>query len=853
MPEDLPIPRSFELTKELLEAAKELVKTQAEVQRKTSETAKSVTETSAKASKRIAANAATSIDDIITSMDKGIEKAGKRAKKQVEDIGAAVRKEHTNRSKQDTALNFGDIFNPARGASKIAKAGGIGKVTKSFAKDEFMTAVKEIGNLATSIAPQIVTFLSLAASIKLVIERIFDLDKKTVALAMNLGGNYKAALDLQVQTYGEVVDATNLTKESVEEMGLAFYQAGIPLTKNKSQLVEYMTVAGNLNKVFGTSFDQLARYIENLRHAGKTADDVFDAYDAMYQKMHKYQLTLSDFNSSLTEGDDLWGEFGSRSNRTLTQLQSDVLETKGIFKSFNLDVKATGGLLQSMMGDPKTQMRQAALVAAMKGKGQSSAFIDIATGSARGAQDLIESLVTYATKFPGAHYGESESQLAKLGDNGYAAVLAQRSRLEENMAKQFNMSGKMVSQVLADYTAFMETHRGASIDDWTKKRLKDHQDPNRPGGLLNALDTKSNSVESSLTAMSNRVFEIADHIAYLVLEQVPGLLKSVNGFLKMIPGMGSSEVLSFDKWKGKTPLAALPESKSVLPPLFMPPPISASQSPQAYDKWAAKYLKKESPSGAGLPPPLFVPPPVAGRGGEMGAAVSGFVDSKELNKYRSAQKLKARGLHPDFLQNAAIVMDVANQAGADPALMIATMIQESAGNAGARGDRSRKSPEGASLGLFQLNKHGAGKGMTEAEKFNPYINAQTQAGKFAAVAAKHPEWSKGHVASAVQRPGEFIAAREQGRNIESIGYTRSVNSMIPFAEKIITRILKERDEGIANHMAEQNSHLSKLVNETMKGNDHREKAHKENKMNLALNKGNPAAQLQQQVINQSIL
>lgn len=834
MPEDLPIPRSFELTKELLEAAKELVKTQAEVQRKTSETAKSVTETSAKASKRIATNAATSIDDIITSMDKGIEKAGKRAKKQVEDIGAAVRKQQANRSKQDTALNFGDIFNPARGASKIAKAGGIGKVTKSFAKDEFMTAVKEIGNLATSIAPQIVTFLSLAASIKLVIERIFDLDKKTVALAMNLGGNYKAALDLQVHTYGEVVDATNLTKESVEEMGLAFYQAGIPLTKNKSQLVEYMTVAGNLNKVFGTSFDQLARYIENLRHAGKSAGEVFDAYDAMYQKMHKYQLTLSDFNSSLTEGDDLWGEFGSRSNRTLTQLQSDVLETKGIFKSFNLDVKATGGLLQSMMGDPKTQMRQAALVAAMKGKGQSSAFIDIATGSARGAQDLIESLVTYATKFPGAHYGESESQLAKLGDNGYAAVLAQRSRLEENMAKQFNMSEKMVSQVLADYTAFMETHRGASIDDWTKKRLKDHQDPNRPGGLLNALDTKSNSVESSLTAMSNRVFEIADHIAYLVLEQVPGLLKSVNGFLKMIPGMGSSEVLSFDKWKGKTPLAALPESKSVLPPLFMPPPLSASQSPQAYDKWAAKYLKKESPSGAGLPPPLFVPPPV-GKKPNKGIP-TGSISVTSKKKY------------PDY------VLKGAYKAWAETGV-----------------------PIEATLAQWKLE--GASDGSLLASKYNNPFGIKAMKGlskKYGTVTLPTTEvWGgkKHHVMGKFQVfPDKETAFVERGKMLmnpkgyykKSIPLAGDLDKYLPamgkvyatdpiYAKKLSNVIERDKLEAIASELKMQNAHLSKLLEATVQGNEHREKAHKENKMNLALNKGNPAAQLQQQVINQSIL
>lgn len=577
---NIPAPRTFELTKELLEAAKELILYTSEVQKKTSDTAEAVTKTTRRASKRIAVNATTSMDDIIGAMDKGLEKAGKKAKKQVEDVHAAIRKEQERTEKaqlksiqtylqknKEVKQRSHSIFE----ALSPEHRGAYGKLLKRKAKNFILgegsaagsAALGQIAGFAMKIAPQIAIMLSFAEAVRTVVERFFELDKKTVELSMNLGGDYKTALDIQVHTYGEIVEATNLTKEAVEDMGMAFLQAGIPLTSHKEDLIDYMTVAGNMHKVLGTSFDQLARYTETLRHAGKRAGQMFDEYDAMYQKMEKYQLTVADFNSSLTEGDDLWSEFGSRSNRTLTQLQSDVLQTKGIFKSFNLDVKSTGSLMQAMMGDPRAQIRQAALISAMKGKSHNAAFIDVATGSAQGAQDLIETLVRYATSFKDAHYGESSSQLARLGDGGYASVLKQRGMLENSMSKQFNMSQKMVSQILSDYEGFMGVNPGASIDQWVQKRLKDHQDPSKAGGLMQALKTKENSVESSLLAISNTVMEIADHIAYLALDQSPKFLSAINSVLKFIPNMNISEVLSFDKWKTKRNSAMVHETSSV--------------------------------------------------------------------------------------------------------------------------------------------------------------------------------------------------------------------------------------------------------------------------------------------------
>jgi hypothetical protein len=79
----------------------------------------------------------------------------------------------------------------------------------------------------------------------------------------------------------------------------------------------------------------------------------------------------------------------------------------------------------------------------------------------------------------------------------------------------------------------------------------------------------------------------------------------------------------------------------------------------------------------------------------------------------------------DLLSNVKIVEEVAKEKGVDPVLAVATMLQESGGDAKAVGDG------GHSIGLFQLNDQGEGAGMSVAQREDPRANAETALSVFA--------------------------------------------------------------------------------------------------------------------------
>ena len=97
------------------------------------------------------------------------------------------------------------------------------------------------------------------------------------------------------------------------------------------------------------------------------------------------------------------------------------------------------------------------------------------------------------------------------------------------------------------------------------------------------------------------------------------------------------------------------------------------------------------------------------------------------------------------------------------------MIVESRGNHHAVGDN------GDSVGLFQLNKNGEGKNLSQAEKEDPSTNAHVALSYFCHF--RH-----------CRNPGRLAAMAQRARNPQQ--YARLVNNMLPEARRLLAADLK---------------------------------------------------------------
>lgn len=241
-----------------------------------------------------------------------------------------------------------------------------------------------------------------------------------------------------------------------------------------------------------------------------------------------------------------------------------------------------------------------------------------------------------------------------------------------------------------------------------------------------------------------------------------------------------------------------------------------------------KLQQKRQPDGSPLPP-LFTPPPV--RSGVNSSNIS----IKKSKKY------------PDY------VLKGAYKAWADTGV-----------------------PIEATLAQWKLE--GASDGSLLASKYNNPFGIKAMKGlskKYGTVTLPTTEvWGgKSHRTMGKFQvfPDKETAFVERGKMLmnpkgyykKSIPLANDLSKYLPamgkvyatdplYAKKLKNVIDRDGLSEIANELKQQNEHLSKLLQETVAGNEHRQQAHKESKMRAAM-AGNQDARLQQQVINQSIL
>lgn len=334
--------------------------------------------------------------------------------------------------------------------------------------------IEVLGTLASSLGklvPHLAAIGSIATILHTIVEQTIKVDEVTNDLAKDMGGNIKVARAYYDRMNG-LKAATRLSADELMKMGDAFQQVGFKAYEGEGGVDDYMKTAAQMGRIFGTSNEQLAQYMNTQRAAGNTAAQAHDIYSDMYVTMQSLNLTLRDLNASMTDGQELWSNYGALGGRTLDGLQTDVVKTRGLFKAFNIDVKEVSTSIGGMFGDEKVQRKQAMLIANMLKISQREAYNTLLLDPAKGQEMLMKSTMKLALSRKGANFGMDSKQIAALGTNGAYGTLVNQRQTFDTLQRITGQSPAKLNQMILDYQGYSRTHKNAPIDEWIASRKK---------------------------------------------------------------------------------------------------------------------------------------------------------------------------------------------------------------------------------------------------------------------------------------------------------------------------------------------------------------------------------------------
>lgn len=412
-------------------------------------------------------------------------------------------------------ISFMDVLDPNQKDQTLGKYG----------KMQFLEVLGGLGHVVTKMAPSIVALGSIAAAIVGVIDKVLDMDKQIVNLSRSFGGAYKASKNY-IMGLEEVQDKTHLTEEAIHDLSEAFHEAGFHIMKHQHITNEYLTVMADVQHVFGTATDKMADFTYAMFRAGKSADDVKDVFGGMYSETLAYGLSLKDLNSSLSEGEQFWLNYGGVAGKSLDQMQLQVLQTKGMLRGFNIDIKKSGELMGNMWANPRDLMRQASWMQMRTGKSWQENFMGLAGGSKEALAGQIESIV-------------AEMHSSGFGKNNTPGGLMTQMQTLQRMQSLYGVDRELISQSLNSFKEFQDKNPKGTIKEWVAEAMASGALKPKGDPLQDAINTMHNSIGSTFNHLNNQVDKIFKHIAYFILEVVPPMMAALNNIIDAVNQVAS--------------------------------------------------------------------------------------------------------------------------------------------------------------------------------------------------------------------------------------------------------------------------------------------------------------------------
>lgn len=652
----------------------------------------------------------------------------------------------------------------------------------------------EIGEVVSelkSMVPALAAIGGAAAFVTTLFRKMTQLDDITHDLLVSTGG-YHERVALLKSSLADLSNETKLSQEQLGRLANAYLDNGMSMNKLGEEMNQYLAISGKAVKIFQVSEQEASKYFKTLGEADTPFSSMAEDMDNTVRQMTSLGLTVRDVARSFTEANYAYDQYGGTLGKNVGEFKKGFMGMRSLFKSMNMDADQAAGSYNNLMGDINKRMAQSAFIGSSLGMSSDAAFRAL-SDPRKGTELRMRGGLQTVASLMGGQANTLGMDESKLTDAQYRSS-QQRLSYAMSTAESMGYDPQMLKGTLGQFRNKMiaKGGTGQNIMGEIARFLPDMIKAQEENNPMRTLEETTKGIESTLSASVEEIGRRIDNsiakIAAFAQDKLVPFFGVVTDFMTKAWPRFEAWVQDIYMWLDKkfglttgTGFAGSDAGKmatAVAGPNSLIGNFNKAVGIPSIDLTGNQMRQREAIARSGA----------KGVGKSdwdyLGAAfdqtMGGGSNVVDMKGYRNTK------FHSDASKNAQIVAKVAREMGMDPATAVASMLQESRGNAEAAGDYGnfaggkfhpmRKGAPGASAtshGLFQLHKGGKLGSLTPEQAHNPELNARYALKEMARLQKLHPSWSPGEVAAASQRPAD------------QAGYAKSVNGLMGDARGLL--------------------------------------------------------------------
>jgi len=418
---------------------------------------------------------------------------------------------------------------PGKGMSGFS--GGLNPLDLKDSIKPLTSILKELSGELVRILPAIAVFGSISGIIVGVISKIFKLQDATSDFLRSLGGD-EAKIERFNSSMVAMTATTRLSEEQIMSLSHAFIEAGVPMSKVGDGIEKYIYSSAKAIRMFDLSEKEAANLVRTLSMQGKSWNEIDNYWGELSSSMFEFNLSIHDANAAISDGTEMWDNYGAALGSNVQEFQRGVLRAKGLFRSLNIDASKVAGSMAAIFGDPSKKYQQAAYMSAAMGMSGSKA-INLMSDPER-AEEALEAriktgLLTYQKLLGNqAQYMKyTPAQLRKMfgnsqaGEDKLASVNIARGFASEQM-KALNF-GPEFEGALRQYQSY-----GGNIDSFIPDMKKLQKEGATEGTMEDSLKALNNTMPELLKNLNNKLDAIFTQLANKISPHLPKLVEAID-------------------------------------------------------------------------------------------------------------------------------------------------------------------------------------------------------------------------------------------------------------------------------------------------------------------------------------
>lgn len=517
--------------------------------------------------KKMSKDAGMSMEDYFDDLEKTIEDGSEGLKNGISVLFDEIIETHEEESKKLALMNekakkhylkhlsdrsFKQAADSFKDVTEAVKKGLSGQASASSVAS---TAFSKLSESRASLAAGLKTLPALGGNVGIALAGIsavagvasvamYDLSDKTANLYKTFGTN-QDSLDRFTGQLVTMRAQTHLSTDALIELAESFTSLGMT-TNNTEAFNDYIISAGKAVRITKINNEVVGEYIKLMKNEGASAKDVDISFDRLYRTMQTVSGTLEDFNDTISEGTQLFKNYGAVAGGSLEHLNEQILETKSLFKAMGLDAKLTGQILNQTFADSGIRGQRAMLLSSTMGGDFSSHYLDQTQNIAKASEDIISASLIRMQQQLGVNADAlamtPEQRRQKFGADQAYYLERQIEFAQKSTAAVAGIPQEMMNNIQVEYTTWLKEAQ-KDTDTWVKlqkagsrevikafiEAKKAQQMSTEPStGWQDAFDN-ANSTFAETTKELGRAFQsLGIILASTVLPVLNPLLKATN-------------------------------------------------------------------------------------------------------------------------------------------------------------------------------------------------------------------------------------------------------------------------------------------------------------------------------------